>query len=194
MTMTPDLLTAIASVGTLLVITATAIAGFVQLRHLQASNQIETLAEFRAAFESPVIQGTPEAMRAIRERLNDPESRAALLRDDLPAWLRPVMPALRLFEILGVYVRQGIVTERIVCDMWSPVILSSWEEFEPLVAVMRRTRGNSLFENFELIAFYSKRWIANETSTYPKNVPRLGLTDPWAAIDAQADGRTSPKN
>jgi hypothetical protein len=194
MTMTPDLLTAIASIGTLLVITATAIAGFVQLRHLQASNQIETLAEFRAAFETPEIQGAPEAMRAIRERLNDPESRAELLRDDLPVWMRPVMPALRLFEILGVYVRQGIVSERIVCDMWSPVILSSWEEFEPLIAVMRRTRGRSLFENFELIAFYSKRWISNETSTYPKNVPRLRLEDPWSAIDGQSDAGNSSRN
>jgi len=187
MTMTPDLLTAIASVGTLLVITATAIAGFVQLRHLRASNQIQTLAEFRAAFESPDIQTARDVVASIRERLSEPEFRAALLEDNLPTWMRPAMPALRLFEILGVYVRQGIVSEPIVCDMWSPVILATWEDFEPIIAVMRRTRGHSLFENFELIAFYSKRWIANETSTYPKKVPRLGLTDPWATIDAQPD-------
>jgi len=183
---TAELLTAIASVGSLTVISATAIAGFVQLRHLRASNQIETLNEFRDAFESPAIQSFAQAKLVVRERLAEPEARASL-EGVITDWVRPVMPTLRLFEILGVYVRQGIVSERIVCDMWSPVIISHWDELEPLIVVMRRTRGNSLFENFEMITYFSKRWLAKKTSTYPKNVPRIATKDPWAAIDAVRD-------
>ena len=183
--MTAEILTAIASVGTLVVITATAIAGFVQLRHLQASNQIETLNAFRNAFESPEIRNLSDAMPAIRERLDDPQGRAEL-EVRLPPWVRPAMPTLRLFEILGIYVRQGIVSKKIVCDMWSPVIVGDWDMLEPLIVVMRRRSGITLFENFELIAYYSKHWLANEVSTYPKRTPRIAAADPWAAIDAES--------
>jgi hypothetical protein len=187
--MTPEVLTALASVGTLVVITATAIAGFVQLRHLGASNQIETLNAFRDAFESLEIRNLADAMLEIRERLNDPQSRAEL-QGRIPPWVRPAMPALRLFEILGIYVRQGIVSKRVVCDMWSPVIAGDWDMLEPLIVVMRRRSGNTLFENFELIAYYSKQWLANDVSTYPKRVPRVATVDPWAAIDAEAQTDT----
>jgi hypothetical protein len=43
--------------------------------------------------------------------------------------------------------------------MWSPVVLNTWNESAPLIAVMRRTAGPALFDNFEILAVLSKRWL-----------------------------------
>jgi Tfp pilus assembly protein PilE len=47
-----ELITTLASIGTLLVIAATAFAAFVQLRHLSGSNSITALTESREVLES----------------------------------------------------------------------------------------------------------------------------------------------
>ena len=184
--MTPELLTAIASIGTFLVITATAIAAFVQLRHLGSSNQLEALNDFRQNFESPEIQAARTSAEAIQERLKQQPSRLELQQEHAPEWAQPALPACRLFELLGVYVKHGIVKRDVACDLWAPVVLGYWEDFAPLIVIMRRTRGEALLENFEMLACLCKRWLAVEESSYPKDLQRIAPPDPWAAEDERA--------
>jgi hypothetical protein len=190
--MTAEYVTALASVGTLLVIAASALAAFVQLRHLRTNNVLMVLNDFREAYERPEMQAALKAIPGVVARLEDPESRRALVRGTAPPeWVRPVFPLLRLFELLGSYTNRDVVPRDLVCDTWSPAVLSIWTEISPLIAVMRRTAGPALFENFEMIAVISQRWLAENRAVYPTNLPRMKLIDPWAEEDA-AGGSADP--
>ena len=182
--MTAEYVTAFASVGTLVVIAATALAAFVQLRHLRTNNVLMVLNDFREAYERPEMLAASEALSKAVTRLEDPESRRQLAQSTVsPDWVRSVFPLLRLLETLGSYTNRNVVPRDLVCDMWSPVVLGIWTESAPLIAVMRRTAGPSLFENFELIAVLSRRWLDKGQAVYPRSLPRMNLIDPWAEED-----------
>lgn len=183
--MTSALINALANVGTFVVIAASAVAAFVQLKHLRSSYQLEALNDFRVAFESPLMQASRAALPLVKERLTDHASRLEL-QDTIPEWLEPALPILRLFEVLGLYVQRGIVSSDLVCDLWAPIVVSFWEDRAPLIVVMRRMRGETLYENFEMLACICKDWLAAERSTYPKRMRRIAPPDPWAAEDAAA--------
>ena len=184
--MTPELLTALASIGTFVVITATAIAAFVQLRHLGASNQLEALNEFRQNFESSEVQAARTALPQIQELLKDQSHRLELEQGRAPEWAQTVMPAFRLFEVLGLYVKHGIVSRDFVCDLWAPVVIGYWEDFAPLIVVMRRLDTDAFLENFDMLAYLCRRWLEVNRSAYPKGMPRIAPPDPWAAEDDAA--------
>lgn len=184
--MTAELLTALASIGTFVVITATAIAAFVQLRHLGSSNQLEALNDFRQNFESLEIQGARTLVPLIQERLKDQSCRLELQQAHVPDWAQPALPACRLFELLGLYVKHGIVSQDVACDLWAPVVMRYWEDFAPLIVIVRRTRSEALLENFEMLACLCKRWLEVERSSYPKGMRRIAPPDLWAAEDERA--------
>jgi flagellar motor component MotA len=181
--MTAEYITALASVGTLLVIAVTALAAFVQLRHMRTSNVLMVLNDFREAFERPEMSASRDALPQVLARLQDRESRRELSQEKLPEWALPVGPLLRLFETLGAYTNRNVVPRDLICDMWSPVVLGTWTMSAPLIAVMRRSRGPALFENFEMLAVLSQRWLDEKHEVYPRNLPRMNLADPWAEED-----------
>jgi hypothetical protein len=186
--MSLELVSAIASVGTFIVIAATAIAAIVQLHHIRGSNQIVALNEFREEFESPEVRAARVASFEIGDRINDPAARQQLTGPRIPDWFQKMGVIGRMMETLGGYVKHGIVSEAIVCDLWSPPILAFWEVMAPAIVVMRRTRGESLFENFEMLACLSKRWMARNPSSYPKNLPRIAPPDIWLEEDQKGAG------
>ena len=177
--MTAEMVSAWASVGTLLVVLASVLAAFVQLRHMGVLNGLTALNEFREEYER--VEGAATvALPAINARLEDPVARAALASGNVvPDWGRPVMPLARMFEILGSYTNRNIVPHEIVTDMWAPVVLRWWEDLTPFIAVMRRSQGSTLFENWEAIAMRSKRCIDAHRSTYPKGLGHMSVVDPW---------------
>lgn len=183
---TAEQLTALASIGTFVVITASAIAAFVQLRHLRGSNELEALNDFRQSFESPEVQAAQTALPLIQERLKERSYRLELELTRVPEWALPAMPACRLFEVLGLYVKHGIVSRSVACDLWGPVVIGYWEDFAPMIVVMRRTATDALMENFEALACLCKRWFEVKRTAYPKGLPRIAPPDPWAAEDERA--------
>ncbi|HEV2909756.1 MAG TPA: hypothetical protein VGX02_10825, partial [Candidatus Eremiobacteraceae bacterium] len=54
--MSLELLSAIAAIGTFVVIAATAVAAIVQLRHLRSSNQISAITGIQETIESPEFE------------------------------------------------------------------------------------------------------------------------------------------
>lgn len=179
--MTADYISAFASVGTLVVILATAVAAFVQLRHMRVTNGVMVLAAFREEYER-VQAATLEALPGALERVARTDDRRELAGSNAP-WIRPLFPMMRLMETLGNYTSRNIVPADLVCDQWAPVILRWWHDCAPLIAVMRRHTGPSMFEHWEAIAVQSERWLAEDRQTYPKHLPRIVLVDPWAAED-----------
>ena len=53
-----ELVSAMAAVGTFIVVAATAIAAIVQLRHLRSSNQINSIIGVQQIFESPEFRAS----------------------------------------------------------------------------------------------------------------------------------------
>lgn len=182
--MTLELWSTIASVGTFVVISATAIAAVIQLYHLRSSNQIAILNDFRIATEDPEFRAAMEFIYALPSKICDPKFRASIESDPLPAEVYPLHRVGRLYELFGFYVNRGILDADMVCDLWAPVVEGAWDSMADTIVVMRRKRGPELLENFEYLALLSKRYLAHETSVYPKNAPRIAPPDKWSAEDA----------
>ncbi len=177
--MAAEEISAWASVGTLVVILVSAVAAFVQLRHMSVLNGLTVLNEFSKEYER--VEGAAvAALPVIDEHLKDLDARMALASGKaIPEWGRPAMPLVRLFEILGNYTNRNIVPHDLVTDMWAPVILRWWDDLAPFIAVARRYHGPTLLENWEAIVVRSKSTIDTQRSAYPKRLPRIGLVDPW---------------
>jgi hypothetical protein len=178
-----ELWTTIASVGTFVVITATAIAAVVQLIHIRSSNQIAILTDFRKETEDPEFRAAVDFIESINAKLEDPAFRALFARDPLPASLWGYLRVARLYENLGGFVKRGMLDADLVCDLWGPVVLMAWERTARATVVARRARGQAMLENFEYLALVAQRYLASHVTAYPKNAPHIAPEDPWAEED-----------
>jgi hypothetical protein len=190
-TMSIELLSAIASAGTFIVIAATAVAAFVQLRHLRGTNSITALTECREVLESDRFRRALEFVaKRLPAMLHDPDVRARITASPIDEELSPITIVGNFFEALGSYVQFGIVDRSIACALWAPVVVRSWDRLVPALAIMRREAGPMLWEQFEYLASISMDFIARHPyGIYPNGVDRLRVDDAWIDADARADGR-----
>ena len=175
----------IAAFGTFVVIGATAILALVQLRHLRASNQIAGILKFADAAQSASLL---EARRFVREeiaqRLHDPDFRRALGSVPVGTAAQPLLFLGNFYEQLGLFVKRGLIDEYLACDLWSAQALGDWMQMEAAIAIMRRTQGNSVLENFEYFADVSEQWIKRHPAgSFPKNRARRVVRDVWLDRD-----------
>ena len=183
--MSYELLSALASIGTFVVIAATAVAAFVQLRHVRGSNAIAALTECREVLESEAFA---KAQRFVRHELpallKDESVRRELLKSPLPERLWPINVIGNFFESLGAFVRHGIIDKEIALSLWSAVVMRSWEDLSPTLAIMRRTGGASLWEQFEYLASISKAWLDRHSDgDYPPGAEHMPIVDVWLEAD-----------
>jgi hypothetical protein len=175
--------TTIASVGTFVVITATAIAAVVQLIHIRSSNQITILTDFREETEDPEFRAALDFIQTLDAKLEDPAFRAQFAQNPLPASLWGYLRVVRLYETLGGFVKRGMLDADLVLDLWAPVVLGAWTRTARATVVARRTRGQTQMENFEYLALLAQRYLRSHATSYPKNAPRIAPEDPWAKED-----------
>jgi hypothetical protein len=180
-----ELVATIASIGTLLVIAATAVAAFVQLRHLSGSNSITALTESREVLESPEFAAAQRFVAfELPELLKDPAVRLRLTRSPVDEELRPVNVVGNFFESLGTFVRHGIVDSQIAVTLWSGVVVRNWQLLGPALAIMRRTNGPGLWDQFEYLARISQEWLdSHQDGDYPAGVAHMPLKDVWLEAD-----------
>ena len=184
--MSAETLSAAAAVGTFIVITATAIAALVQLRHMRTSNQIAALTEFREAWESDRLTTERRCLDDCVNRISDPKVRQALMTRPLPAEYRPVLSIGNLFDNLGAFVRYGLIDARLVCALWPRTIRYTWLQMQPVIAVLRRN-NQGVFEHFEYLAILVEDHMARHASyAYPHGTRRLPMPDPWLEEDKAA--------
>ena len=186
--MSLEVVNTIASIGTLLVITATAIAALGQLRHSRGSNQIIALTECREVLES---ESFAAAMVFVQRKLpaimEAPEVRARIAVRPIDEELRPIVVVGNFFESMGSFVKHDIIDEQIACDLWSGIVAQNWDALTPTLAILRRDAGPSLWENFEYLAAVSKQWLDKHPyGTYPKSAEHLPVEDRWLQADQDA--------
>ena len=181
--MSPEWLTAIGTIGTFLVITASAVAALLQLRHMRGSNQIIALTEVRKTIESAEFQA---ALRYVREDfqilLKDPERRRRLMiARTPPPEFEPVRTVANFFESTGALIKRGIIDRDIACDLWGYVVANHWNALSDFIGNLRIVRSTpALFENFEYWAVLSRSFRqTHPQGAYPRNVRRTAPPEVW---------------
>lgn len=178
--MSAEWVTAIGTIGTFAVIAASAIAALLQLRHMRSGNQIAAYNECRETMDSTDFR---EALYFIRTvlpaRLADPETCEEIIRSGLAGEYGGIRLVANLFESMGLFVRTGMMDERIACELWSGIVLTTWNALRPLIATVRKRISPGVWVNFEYMAVLSKRY--NERfpeGGYPRGFERMPLDEP----------------
>lgn len=173
--MSTEVLNTIFAGATFTVIAATAIAALIQLRHLRASNQLTgLLTTLRMWYDPQVQQGFDFVRDDLAGRLKDPNFRADLEDDNVDRRVHVELYACDYWEQIGSYVKYGLLEEDSFLDVAGATINRFWKQLWPVISIMRKTRGDSLYENFEYIVVRSRLFISKHPDgLYPKGLPRV---------------------
>lgn len=175
-----------ASVGTLLVIAATAIAAMIQLRHMRSSNQITALSKLEEVWDDPAFRDKRRRVNdGLAERLRDPSFRAELENEiSADSFVQDVVDVTNFFEGMGIYAKHGLADQDVIFDFWSAIITGSWTRLAPAIAIMRRTTGPMVYENFQYLAVIAQRFIdAHPNGAVPKEAAQAAIEDVWLKED-----------
>ena len=176
--MTLELLSALASLGTFVVITATAIAAVLQLRQQRAANKIAYIQSFYSGYEGSELRPAFDFVRyELTERLKDPQFRDELRPAGIAVRSRhPEITVLNFFDLWGLYYRDGVVDRDSFMRVFGGVVLGFWRRLEPVIALGSDEHGNTSCQDFEYLAVEAQRWIARHPNgDYARGVPRMPL-------------------
>jgi hypothetical protein len=152
-----EAVSAIASmVSSLAVLVAIVIAirqlrvGADQVDHLRRSTQLDGTMEI---FDRLISSEQVEARRFILTEL------AVGRFTDRP---HPETLVLRLMEMIGTYVKHGLIDEEIIFDIWVSAVVDTWSALDRLgvIAAHREANGSLMWENFEFLAARARRYLA----------------------------------
>ncbi len=96
------------------------------------------------------------------------------------------------FNAVGTLLKNNLVDESAWMDLFARLTIAYWNALEPVIAIMRRRRGDWQFANFEYMAVRAREWLHRHPhGTYPRGTPRVSVTDRWLAQDKPANGRAA---
>ncbi len=188
--MSAETLSAVAALGTFLVIGASAIAALVQLRHMRAGNQLEALLMLERDFQRPELQA---ALRYIQERLPARLEESAYRRElersgFIDSASHPELLVCNWFNEIGTLLKHRLVAEAPFMDLFARLIVHCWAHLASAVAIMRRTRGDSQYHDFEYLAARAALWVdRHPRGTLPRTFTRESLPDRWLEADRKKE-------
>ena len=165
---------AVASVGTFLVISATAIIALGQLRHIRLANQLSGLRSTFDMLQDPSVRELVNFVRHdLAERMKDGAFRSSLLETPIDRRTHPELYLCDMYNHVGSFVRSGLIDEDIYLQTeWYNVSLY-WGLLKEPIALGRKNRPY-IFENFEWLASRAARWqSAHPHGDYPADEPRM---------------------
>jgi hypothetical protein len=182
--MTLELMNTLAAIGTFAVITATAIAAAVQLRHLRRNNQLQAVLALRTERATKVLDEAFDFVSTqLHVRLEDAAFRAELESPRAPSRQRhKELNVADYFEHVGTYIKKGLIDEDVYFELGNPE--RYWVLLAPAIAIYRRRRGLSVYENFEYLVLRAREWDkAHPDGTFPRGIQRLELEDSYAGAE-----------
>lgn len=184
--MSLEILNTIATIGTFVVIGATAVTAVIQLKHLRASNQLAGLLSVLSRVEDPIFNEWLDRSKAmLSERLPNPEYRRSIFENAYDRENNPWLNMCNSYEWVGSLIKHDLIPEEPFMDVYSGRILSAWDVLQPVVAIVRRRADPSIWENFEYLVVRAKMWERqNPLGAYPKHTPRASLDDVWIEQDS----------
>jgi uncharacterized protein DUF4760 len=131
-------------------------------------------------------------------KLKDPEFRYQLANyhartGENQALIAKVNTVGNFYENVGMLVKTGLVDRDLALNMWSGTAPSTWDDLKPVAAIVRRSQGDALWENFEYFVVLAQDWVADHPNgTYPAGVRRIRFDDEWREADAQYAASRAP--
>jgi len=182
---TLDSINAMVTIATLVLLTATALAGLIQLRHMRAGNVLSAAQAIARDFRAPAFQAALKyAQDELPARIEDAGYRRQL---GAPGYVdprtHPEMMLCNLFNRTGGLMRGGLIDEAAFLDSYGRLVLYYWELLAPVVAILRRTRGPGQYAGFEYLAYQAAQRAARRPPA--RRPSRAALADPWLAQDVQ---------
>jgi len=152
---------ALASLISALVITITAVAAFLQLRHYRNANEIIVYLRLIDQMDSPELQAGRTSVRAMAEKIAaDPEYLARLADPTfIPDDFRNIGIMLRALEHISVLVTRGGIAENLVLAEYADVFIAMWDSLRPAIVQRRKAFGPHTGRAFEHLAMRSRRYI-----------------------------------
>ena len=179
--MTADWVTAIATVGTFLVIAASAFAALRQIRHMRSGNAISLLTAYNNEFDTQEFQLAFSYVRTdLPERLQNDEVLDALAKaPPFVGEFASIRLIANFFEDMGAFVMQRLLDGDIVCSLYGENVTSAWRSIAPVAALVReKTQTPQIWENFEYLAVRSEDFMAaHPKGTYPAALRRMPVDD-----------------
>ena len=175
-----------ANLTTVGILIISAIAAAISLHHSQAFNQISAVLVMERDMRSPDMQ---ESFRFVESELpfkiHNEEFRAQLEAIGfIDSRVHLEINACNWFNAMGTLLKNNLVEESAWMDLFSRLVVHYWDALAPVIAIMRRKRGDVQYANFEYVAIRAREWLEkNPSGTFPKNVPRLSLSDKWLETD-----------
>jgi hypothetical protein len=167
-----EAVSAISSAAGTLVIAATVLVGYRQIRvagdqlaHLRSSTQLDGTMKVFAQLEEPEFRAAlrfveldlPVRMREARFVEYLSLASAALDEHD-----HKEIVVLQTFEKVGTYARHGMLDTVLIADYCGPLIREMWHRFESCGYIELRRRGNPyVYENFEYLYDAAMAWYEN---------------------------------
>jgi hypothetical protein len=183
--MTPETLSAIASVGTFIVIAVTAVAALVQLRHIRAANQLTGLLHHVARWESDTLQSAADFVETkLPAMMKDPDFLNSLWAGTPDRRVHQELRVADWCEQMGSYIKYGMIDESQYLDLGAFYVASMWDQLRDVISIRRAATGtNAMFENFEFLAARAKAFnAAHPRGNYPRATPRLLLEGEWRKL------------
>ena len=183
--MSLELWNTIGTLGTFVVITATAVAAVIQLRHLHRNNQLAGLLSVLDLFQQPHVHDLIDYIRhELPVKMEDPNFRAGLATVPVDRREHPELHLCDLYEQVGSYVRSGLIDEELFVRPQFQNIILNWQILQPVIMILRRTRP-AVFANFEYLAVRAQSWLDRfPAGDYPSGIPHAPGGDTWLAKDA----------
>ena len=167
-----------------MVITATAIAAVIQLRHVRASNELNAALKLFAFKESAEMQRYFAFVRQVLPtKMEDASFRADFSRVPVDRTVHPEVYVLEYYDMLGQFIQFGLVREDILMATEAVRINAIWNLFEPAIAVMRR-KGSDHWIQIEYLTQRARLYLSRRRRE--AQVPmfeRIPVTDRWLAAD-----------
>lgn len=193
-----ELLSAVASLGTFVVIAATAIAAIVQLRHIRASNQLNIVLGYLNQAESKEMQERLAFVRnELAKKMGDPAFRAGLEAPPIDRIEHPEMYVMDYYDNLGRVMSLRLVDDNVILAGEAFRAMAFWKLLEPTIGVIRRYRPDrshyaDFFVDFEYLVSRARQYASDPhvLDRLPK-FPRIPIADKWSVIDKHtSSGKT----
>ena len=151
---------AIGSVASATVVAITAIAAFLQIRHVRNSNEISVFLKLVERLDSLEAEATFATVEAFAERVRiDVKLRNELARARRVDEFRDIATLLQFMEHVSTLIVTGHLTERLVLAEYADNIDSLWDSLAETIYLRRAVGGPFVGAAFEHLAMRAKRFL-----------------------------------
>jgi|SRR5215472_12034558 len=164
-----------ATVGTFLVILATAVIALVQLYHIRRANQLSGLLSTFETLQDPSVRELINFVRHdLAERMKDEGFRRSLHEIPIDRRIHPEAYLCDIYNHIGSFVRSGLIDEDIYLRTDYYNVTLYWGLLKDVVTEGRSANRPYIFENFEWLAARAARWQgAHPRGDYPAGERRM---------------------